>query len=1390
MNPIISKKLLAPKSAFNVFKQAVANISDAIINQDGEAIYNSLPADMKKSASLAIVPYAMRGGQILASDNNGNIVPLTHSRGGNATFVDKDGYIKWAAHNLCTRSEELSHSDWTATSPGTQAVTSDATISPLGTLTADKITEDGTTNNHRITRNITGILSGESLTISVYCKSAERTWVLIRDGQQTKGNFFNLSNGTIGSALSTNTTVPSITSVGNGWYKCSVTFLFTTTTFSPQIQIALGDNNGGAYAGVSGNGIYAWGVHVRYTNSLSNYVPTTSTALYLPRWTYDPYTADYLGWLIEPNAASNYFTYSNDFLNAAWSKTALAVSLSNQVGLDGVLCTKVVEDSTTSQHQLYQANTVTLVAGTFYTISVYVKSISKQYVNLQFSNVGVGWGGDSKSAYFDLVNGTVLAVTGSTTYSSVTTPTTATITKCRDGWFRITVTAQAPTGTSGQSGLNFNLCNSSSNFASYAGDGYSTALVFGAQLEVGKSATSYIPTFSSTGSRVAETLVIPSAYVQYVNKGTVYMESAHTRFLLNVNSQFIKSHTGSQVVLYCGFPTVTNYYQSWDGARSVSSNAGGNYYIPDMDKVHRVCISWGDGFLRMAADGNATNETSGYGGAMGDQTNWDIATADIASFYCRAIVFFTNAQSVLQVQRLCNPTSFNSETPFKAFKTAVAAIGGYSIPEADSLYQRTPDYLKQNACCLLLAAAFKGTTIYGLDNNGSLILWVNTRNSIATQINSKGLIEYCYHNLLLNSVWSGGTTPTNWAHTFAGGTTSLASLINGSQQLTFVASSARQVLSQSITTVAGVVYVLAIDIVSFSGSATYFQVFGEGTGLTGTTKKYYDSNGNLIGISGDGTTPATIGRFYMTYTNTVGGAVSFRIGAGVAGTSAFTVTLANPQLEIAILPRYHYTPTTSAAVYAPRFTYNQLSKIYEGFLFEQAATNLILYSNDFSQAQWTKSSYTATANSNTSPDGLTNGWLLANTNTSPQLYTTFTSSAAIYTLSVFVKVGTQSMMYLQAQSQTTVTNYSRVLFDISTYQVGGVETSGSGYSYVSSSIKFENCNNGWLKVSAAFNFASDTSRFVIGYSSSIASFAALAGVSGYNAYIFCSQVELGDKASSYIPTYGSQVTRAADVLQSSVDLLSDLNTALYLEYKKIRTVIGNETQIVNRGNSLTRPYGKVLFEDGNQFPKTTDDTSIVTVDGYRCPDDLFIKALVDWGTSNDQLKISMFGSEIMSKAYDGSMSSTGALTLFAQNVFSGNLKALAIFNRYLPDTEVYQAETLPTAQTVANNFTAQVLGASGTVEAIQNVICHLGEALNQEFWGALTMAIVPSGYKNTVLYSQKVNGGVDGVAARSGAVATRTNKNGVIEVVAAGGARGRGGGCCARGDLRGRPCRD
>jgi hypothetical protein len=236
---------------------------------------------------------------------------------------------------------------------------------------------------------------------------------------------------------------------------------------------------------------------------------------------------------------NNLLSFPQDFDNAVWQK--LQISLDSKVAIapnETVSASKIYEDTANQQHRL--AFNFTIVASTRYTLSFYIKDINRQFVTA----VITGNISNYVSATFDLTNETVTQSSAlGTGYAHVS----SSVFHAVDGWYRIVLTGDVGTNVSSATFLLGLATNGTPSLTTrgleqYTGDGESGIFIWGAQLELGSTATEYFPTnigeprfdWASTDSTGAGTIADPRVIPLRANPTSngILIEEARTNRLL------------------------------------------------------------------------------------------------------------------------------------------------------------------------------------------------------------------------------------------------------------------------------------------------------------------------------------------------------------------------------------------------------------------------------------------------------------------------------------------------------------------------------------------------------------------------------------------------------------------------------------------------------------------------------------------------------------------------------------------------------------------------------------------------------------------------------------------------------------------------------------------
>jgi hypothetical protein len=191
-------------------------------------------------------------------------------------------------------------------------------------------------------------------------------------------------------------------------------------------------------------------------------------------------------------------------------------------------------------------------------------------------------------------------------------------------------------------------------------------------------------------------------------------------------------------------------------------------------------------------------------------------------------------------------------------------------------------------------------------------------------------------------------------------------------------------------------------------------------------------------------------------------------------------------------------------------------------LIEEDSTNLVPYSQDFSQ--WTVSSTTVSASTIPAPTGEPTSYklLAANADANHQLNSdTFSIVSGAITGSLFVKKGNLNFIRLRFNGSTSTV---RAWFDIQNGVVGTVDAGGL------SSI--ENYGNGWYRctITETGNTAATSSASLQIFLNESDAQTTWAADGDEYAYIFGAQIEQKSASTSYIPNLSTgSTTRNADV---------------------------------------------------------------------------------------------------------------------------------------------------------------------------------------------------------------------------------------------------------------------
>ena len=213
----------------------------------------------------------------------------------------------------------------------------------------------------------------------------------------------------------------------------------------------------------------------------------------------------------------------------------------------------------------------------------------------------------------------------------------------------------------------------------------------------------------------------------------------------------------------------------------------------------------------------------------------------------------------------------------------------------------------------------------------------------------------------------------------------------------------------------------------------------------------------------------------------------------------------------------------------PRLDYSDGS--CPSLLLERQSTNLVTYSEDYSDSSWTKVNASVSSNTATSPSGETNASTLVSTSGTSEQYLDVGSlsvtSGEDYTMSVFVKKNDYDFFLIRFTGVGGAFSAGNVFFNINNGTLGTVD---SGYTG-----SIESFANGWYRCSATKTASGTTGsgkvRLQLATSDNTES---ISGDGSSGTFIYGSQFEQNSYPTSYIPSNsGSSTTRTADVCNNA-----------------------------------------------------------------------------------------------------------------------------------------------------------------------------------------------------------------------------------------------------------------
>jgi hypothetical protein len=542
-------------------------------------------------SSLVLIPSGTKTGKIFSQKPVSGDGDFTFTRSSAATRVNADGNIEKETQNLLTYSNDFA-GNWlryNATNTSGQSGydgSSDATL----------VTATGTFCRTYKNLSGSGVYTG-----SIYVKAGTAPWALFRiQGTNNNQLYVNLSDGTY-NVSGSDVISQKVESVGSGWYRLELSLNTSLVTFN--VYPALGN----ADLGTSNETIYIQDAQLEQGLVARDYIETTTAAVYggitdnTPRLDYTDSSCPAL--LLEPQR-TNLREYS-EYLGA-WVSLNCTLSANNATSPEGVKNAYLITTTSNSETGVYDFISVSAT----HTFSVYAKAGTGRYLLFNTNN-------PNQLAKFDLQDGSIVGTFGGNV--------TASIEDAEDGWYRCIVTS-----TNASSNRYTLFMTNNANVADYGSASGLTYYLYGAQLEAGSYATSYIPTYGSSVSRVQdEADAFNAGDLITDNEGVLFVEFDFAKQDVSQTICLNNNNPSNRIGFWTPATADLHIFATSGGTSQFSTDTGFNLVDGE---TYKVAVKWTNNIVTAFANGNLiftsstiTNPVNLYVASMNNSTTtfWD-----------------------------------------------------------------------------------------------------------------------------------------------------------------------------------------------------------------------------------------------------------------------------------------------------------------------------------------------------------------------------------------------------------------------------------------------------------------------------------------------------------------------------------------------------------------------------------------------------------------------------------------------------------------------------------------------------------------------------------------------------------------------------------------------
>ena len=333
-----------------------------------------------------------------------------------------------------------------------------------------------------------------------------------------------------------------------------------------------------------------------------------------PRFDHDPTTLAPRGLLIEGTATS-LFNYSEQFQQTSfWTSNLSGVTwprativANTATAPDGNSTADTFEEiaSTTGTHRC-RSNLITKTANQVLTVSVFVKDKDRGFFGFRFADSG-----ETNGCHIGFqLSGSGTVGTGTVFGSGYGTPTGTIVPVGTSGWYRATMTASTDALTT--FGVYLQLQDSINNQSYTSGATALGVYVWGAQLETGSGASSYIPTGASQVTRNADECSMSSTNFAI---GSWYTGTQGTLFTDVEYTALSGNQSGIQLADNSGSSETNRLSIRRNIAIATRANVTARQFAPTGTGRAKSAFTYGTADYRFAQNGSTFSAVAGDNGA-------------------------------------------------------------------------------------------------------------------------------------------------------------------------------------------------------------------------------------------------------------------------------------------------------------------------------------------------------------------------------------------------------------------------------------------------------------------------------------------------------------------------------------------------------------------------------------------------------------------------------------------------------------------------------------------------------------------------------------------------------------------------------------------------------